>query len=193
MPSQTWVQTLYATEVAGPTVTGVNTATSILPPASPIWTFPASFFQYIGQQIVIRGAGQLSNIVTTPGTITLDVRLGAIAPGGTVVWTSGAMNMGGTAHTNLPFYYEIMLTLRAIGKAANFMGQGRITGQPFNTVAGAADPAGSIPTLMMPATAPAVGTNFDSTVSQLFDHAVTFSLANANAITLQQLKVLSTN
>lgn len=187
------MQSLYSMEVAGPTITGTAAATSMLAPASPIWTFPASFFQYIGQQIVLRGAGQLSNIVTTPGTLTIDVRLGGIAPGGTVVWTSGAMNMGGTAHTNLPFFYEIFLTLRAIGKAANFMGQGKIAGQPFNTVAGAADPAGTVPGLMMPATAPAVGTSFDSTVSQLFDHAATFSLSNANAITLQQLKVLSVN
>jgi hypothetical protein len=193
LPLQTWCQSLYSLEVAGPTITASAVANSLLAPASPKYTFPASYFQYIGQQIRICGCAQLGNIVTTPGTITLDVRFGATFPGATVVFTSGAMNMGGTAHTALPIYYEILLTLRAIGTAANFMGQGRISGQALNTAAGGADPAGTIPTLMMPATAPAVGGNFDSTVSQVFDHAVTFSLSNANAITLQQLEILSNN
>jgi hypothetical protein len=188
VPLQTWCQSLYSAEVAGPTLTGSAVATSILPTASPLWTFPASFFQYVGQQIVIRGIAQLGNIATTPGTLTLDFRYG-----GTVIYTSGAMNMGGTAHTALPIHYEVTLTLRAIGKAANFMGQGIITGQSLNTSAGGADPAGTVPTLMIPATSPAVGGNFDSTVSGLFDHFATFSLSNANAITLQQLKILSIN
>jgi hypothetical protein len=191
LPLQTWVQSLYSLEVAGPTITGTAAASSLLAPASPKYTFPASFFQYIGQQLVIRGCAQLGNIATTPGTITLDIRFGATFPGSTVVFTSGAMNMGATAHTALPIYYEILLTLRAIGTAANFMGQGVISGQPINVAAGGADLAGTVNTLMIPATAPAVGGNFDSTVSQVFDHMVTFSLANANAITLQQLKVLS--
>lgn len=193
MPLQTWVQSLYSSEVAGPTITGTAAASSLIAPASPKLTFPASFFQYIGQQIRICGCAQLGNIAVTPGTITLDVRLGAAAPGGTVVFTSGAMNMGTTAHTALPIYYDILLTLRAIGTLANFMGQGKISGQPINIAAGGADLAGTVNTLMMPATAPAVGNNFDSTVSQIFDHAVTFSLSNANAITLQQLEVLSNN
>jgi hypothetical protein len=191
MPQQTWVQSLYSMEVAGPTVTGTVTPTSLLAPASPKLTFPASFFQYVGQQLVVRGCAQLGNIVTTPGTITLDLRLQGGA--GVVVWTSGAMNMGGVAHTALPIYYEILLTLRAIGTAANFMGLGVISGDPLNRTAGGADVIGSTTTLMMPDTTPAVGNNFDSTISQPFDHFVTFSLANANAITLQQIKVLSIN
>jgi hypothetical protein len=191
MPLQTWVQSLYSIEVAGPTISNSAAATSLLPPASPIWTFPASFFQYIGQQLVIRGCAQLSNITAAPGTLTLDVRLGVFP--GIVVFSGGAMNMSTTVHTNLPIYWEILMTLRAIGTNANFMGQGVISGQPLSLTA-VADSTTTIATLMMPNTAPAVGANFNSTISQVLDFGATFSVANAgNAITLQQLKVLSLN
>lgn len=188
MPLQTWVQTLYAIEVAGPALTNSLVATSILPTAGPGYTFPASYFSYIGQQILIIGAAQLSNVVTTPGTLTLDIRLG-----GTVVYTSGAMQMSTTAHTNLPIWYEILLTLRAIGTAANFMGQGKISGQPMSLTA-VADSTTTVATLMMPNTVPAVGNNFNSKVSQALDHFATFSVNTATtSIQLQQFSVISLN
>jgi hypothetical protein len=184
---QTWGQVLYSTPVAGATLSASTTATSILPATTP-FTFPANFFQYVGQQIYIIGAAQVSNVVTTPGTLTLDVRLG-----GTVVFTSGAMQMSTTAHTTLPVFYEILLTLRAIGSAANFMGQGRISGQPMSLTA-VADSTTTVGTLMMPNTAPAVGSNFNTGASQTFDHFGTFSVSTTGtAITLQQFSLISLN
>lgn len=188
MPLQTWVQSLYATEVIGTALTNATGPASILPTADPGYTFPASFFSYIGQQLLIIGCAQVSNVVTTPGLLTLDIRLG-----GTVVFTSGAMQMSTTAHTNLPIWYEILLTLRAIGAAANFMGQGKISGQPMSLTA-VADSTTTVGTLMMPNTAPAVGGNFNSKVSQALDHQATFTVTTATtSITLQQFSVLSIN
>lgn len=192
MPLQTWCQTLYSMPVDGAALTNVAaTATSLLPAAAnsdPGLTLPANFFAYIGQQLIIRAAGRVSNVVTTPGTLTLDVTLG-----GTVVFTSGAMQMSTTAHTSLPIWYEIYLTLRAIGQTANLMGQGKISGQPMSLTA-VADSTTTVGTLMMPNTAPAVGGNFNSRVSQLFDHRATFSVATATtSIQLHQLQVISMN
>jgi hypothetical protein len=187
MPSQSWVQTLYTIPVAGANLTASAAATSLLPNASPRLTFPNSFFASIGQTLRIKGAAQLGNIVTTPGTLTLDIRLG-----GTVVFTSGAMQLSTTAHTTLPLWYEILLTLRAVGTAANFMGQGTATSQCLSLTA-VADSTTTPATLLMPNTVPTVGNNVDATTALALDHFGTFSLNNANAIQLQQFSVESMN
>lgn len=187
MPQQSWWQTLYSTPVAGAAVTAAG-PTSILPTNDPGWTFPASFFGEPGQQLLIKGAGQLTNIATTPGTLTLNVLFGA-----TIVYTSGAMQMSTTAHTSLPIWYEILLTLRIIGTVAQFMGQGVIHGQPLSLTA-VADSTTTVATLMMPNTAPALGTAFSSKASQAFDHSLAFSIGGTgNSFTLQQLTLASLN
>lgn len=185
---QTWVQNLYATPVVGTGPSNSTVAASMLASASPKYTFPASFFQNVGQMLSIKGCGQVSNVVTTPGTLTLDVRFGA-----TVVFNGAAMQMSTTAHTTLPIWWEILLTLRAIGTTANFMGQGFALGQALSLTA-VADSTTTVGVLPMPNTTPAVGSNFDSTATQAFDHFATFSVnTNATNITLQQLLVQSLN
>jgi hypothetical protein len=185
---QTWIQTLQAIQVAGAQLSNTTTATSLLPSASPKFTFANNQFQNIGQCLRIKGCAQVSNVVTTPGTLTLDIRFGA-----TVVFNGGAMQMSTTAHTTLPIWYEILLTLRAIGTNANFMGQGICTGQPMSLTA-VADSTTTVATVMMPNTTPAVGNNFDSTATQALDHFGTFSVSTSPTnITLQQFTVESMN
>jgi hypothetical protein len=153
-------------------------ATSILPAAASTdvgFTFPANYFQYIGQQLLLRGVRHRGGLFAV------------------IVFNGGAMQMSTTAHTNLPIWYEILLTLRAIGGTANFMGQGKISGQPMSLTA-VADSTTTVATLMMPNTAPAVGGNFNSKISQSFDHRATFSVATATtSIQLHQLQLLSFN
>lgn len=166
----TFSQCLWTMQVDGPSLSNSNAATSLL--AAPKYTFNTCFFQ-IGSAVRIKGAGRLSNIVTTPGTFTLDVRFG-----GTVVFNGGAMQLSTTAHTTLPFTFEILLTCRAIGTSANLMGQGFASGQPLSLTA-VADSTTTVATLMLPNTAPAVGNNFDSSATQQLDVFGTFSIANA--------------
>jgi len=187
---QTWIGTLYAIPTNGGTLSNSTAATSLLPAASPKLTFPNSFFQYAGQILRIKGTCQVSNVVTTPGTLTLDIRFGSV-----VVFTSGAMQMSTTAHTTLPIWYEILLTLRSIGTstAAQFMGQGICSGQPMSLTA-VADSTTTVGTVMMPNTTPALGTGFDSTATQALDHFATFSVnTSPTNITLQQFSVESMN
>lgn len=184
--------TLGTLQAAGPTLSGSAARTSLLNAQAKI-LLPAGFFSYAGQKLKIVAQGQLSNVVTTPGTILFDVGMGA-AGSSPIVFSSGALGMSAIAHTNLPFWLEIDFTVRTLGSgsAATFMVQGKVTGKPFNTAAAAAaDTIGSETTLMIPGTAPATVT-FDSTIANLVDLAATFSLTTA-ALTLQQYELISTN
>lgn len=152
---------LISSQVDGPTLTAAATATCLAAAAKK--TLPANFFDTIGQVLIARIFGRISCAVTTPGTARFDLRLG-----GTVVFDGLAVPLNIVAKANVPFELEIMMTLRAIGAAANFMGAGKfiseaVVGSPLPSVGG----SGAI--LLPYNTAPAVGGNFDSTAAQQVD------------------------
>ena len=182
MPIQSWGQTLITAQVDGLSLSSSTTATSILP-AQAKFTLPANTLN-IGQSLRIKAAGRLSNIVTTPGTLTLDIKFGS-----TVIFGGGAMQMSTTSHTTLPWWYEALLTCRAVGSSANFMGQAIATSQCLSLTA-VADSTTTPATLLLPNSTPAVGNNFDSTTSQVIDMFATFSIANVgNLIQLHQFSL----
>lgn len=181
MSFTSWMELRKSAQGDGPSLSNSIVATSILP-AQAKYTIPANELA-IGSVIRIRAVGRLGNIVTTPGTITLDVRFGSI-----VVFNGAAMQMSITAHTTLPIWIDIELTVRAVGNGttANLMGQGRATSQGLSLTA-VADSTTTPATLLMPNTTPAVGSGFDSTASQTVDLFATFSVANAgNLIQIHQ-------
>jgi hypothetical protein len=185
-----YYNSLVTLQAAGPNLTASLTATSLLNPQAKV-TLPAGFFTYIGQKLKIFASGQLGNIVTTPGTLTIDVRFGSV-----IVFNGAAMQLSSTAHTTLPFWLEIDLTLRVLGTGveptAQFMGQGRMTSQPLSLTA-VVDSTTTPATLLLPNTVPTLGTVFDSTGTNQIDLFGTFSLNNANAIQVHQYEVLSPN
>jgi hypothetical protein len=190
MGFQTWAETLIASTVDGPTLVTSATATSLLP-SSAKFVLPANSL-YVGRRLRVVAWGRLSNIVTTPGTLALDVRFNSTP---IVVFSGGAMQMSTTAHTTLPLRIIIDLTVRAIGSgtAANLMGQGVATGLPLSLTA-VADSANDVASLMIPNTTPAVGTGFDSTVPNVVDLFGTFSISNAgNGITIHQYALEALN
>jgi hypothetical protein len=179
MGTQTWSDALITSQTDGAALTGSTTATSLLPTGAK-YQIPANFW-YIGKMVRINAYGRVSNIVTTPGTLTLDVRVG-----GVIVQTSQALALNVVAKTNVSFRYQMVLTCRSIGSgtATTLMGEGFFTsesviGSPLPSVGGSG-------TLMIPASAPAVGTGFDSTVSGTLDFFGTWSLSNANSIQVHQ-------
>jgi hypothetical protein len=186
MPYQSWNETLINSKIAGPNLTGSTSATSLLNVQEKLSMYAG--FWYVGRVLRIRATGQLGNIVTTPGTLTLDVRMGPTS--NIIVFNGGAMQLSTTAHTALPFDLEILLTCRAVGltTTSNLMGQGKMTSQALSLTA-VADSATTCATLMLPNTTPAVGTGFDYSVSMVMDLFGTFSLSNANAITIQQFMI----
>jgi hypothetical protein len=154
-------------------------------PAGDKITIPPAWLE-VGKAMRITLVGDISNIVTTPGTLTLDVRLGSV-----VAYNGGAMQLSTTAHTTLPFWADMLLTVRAEGQStsANLIGQGRFTSQALSLTA-VADSTTTPASLLAPNTTPAVGTGYDSTAAQTLDVFATFSIANAgNLIQLQQYVV----
>lgn len=174
MSLQTWLEALVTQHAAGTLFNTYTTAKSVINPQA-LTVLPAGFFSP-GKSIRIRVQGGISNIVTTPGTITFQVMIGSA-----IAFTSGAIQLNATAHTTLPFDLEIILTCRAEGSgtSANAMGQAKITGVMVTKTAGQTDDAQGDQTIMAPATAPAVGAGFDSTIANILDFFAGFSISNA--------------
>lgn len=187
MSSQSWVQTLINAAVDGTALTNSTTPTSIIPAAA-VHTLPANDM-VVGKQYRLLARGRISTLVTTPGTLTFDVRLGAVT-----AFASGALALNIVAKTNVSWLLELLLTCRAIGggTSANLMGLGQFTseaviGSPLTSVGGSG-------ILLLPASAPAVGTGFDSTASQAVDFRATWSVAStSNSIQLHQYSLESMN
>ena len=178
------VQSLVSAQSDGAALANSTSATSLLPGQAKL-TLPANYLDYIGRRLRVTAQGRVSNIVTTPGTLTLDLRLGS-----TVVFNGGAMQMSTTAHTDVPWWWEVVMTVRVIGGSAALMGQGMFHSQAASI--SAADPTSGHSFLMTPNTAPANGSTFDSTTGLVLDLFGKWSVNDpGNSITLHQYEVQS--
>jgi hypothetical protein len=175
---------------AGPTLTAAASASCLH--GSGKFTFPANGIQ-VGTMWHIWGSGNISCVVTTPGTARFSVVLGGV----TGVFDSGPFNLNIIAKTTLPFEVDIRMTCRAVGSgtAANFMGNCRFTSEAV--IASPLGSAGGIGSLLSAVaggteTAPAVGAGFDSTIADTFDFYFTQTVATGS-LTLQQFILETTN
>jgi len=190
MPTQGWNQTLVTQRTAGTVFDTYTTAKTVINQQD-LYGFYANYFQ-LGSKLRIKVQGAHSHIVTTPGTITFQVMLGTV-----VVWSSGAIQMDTTACTLQPFFLDVDLTCQLTntgvgGAIAKFMGHGRLVGQFAK--ASVAEDANADRTILVPNTAPVLGTAFDSTVSQILDFWVGFSISDAaNEIRIDQYDVEALN
>lgn len=188
MSAQGWQETLVAQNADGAALTNSTTATSVLS-SSGLYTFPANFWQFAGKTIRITAAGRISTVVTTPGTLTFNVRLGA-----TTVQTSGALALNVNAKTNVSWTLQYDLTCRAVGNGTTttLLGIGAFTSEAV--IGSPAAGAGGSGVLLLPASAPVVGTGFDWSVSQLVDLQAAWSIANAaNSIQTHLYKLEALN
>jgi hypothetical protein len=188
MGKQTWQETLVTQQGAGTNFTTYTTAKSVINPQALV-PLPANFW-YIGRKMRISFKGGISSLVTTPGLMNFQVKMGPTA--NIAVFDSGNIQLNATAHVNLPFWAEIELTCRAIGSgtSANLMGLGNFTGRMFTLTAAQTDDAQGMQTVLSPQTAMAVGTGFDSTTASILDLWVGFTISNAaNGIQIQTYSV----
>ena len=148
------------------------TATSILH-GSGVATLPAGALQ-ISSLVKISLRGRISTVVTTPGTLTFDLRFG-----GVIISSLGALNLNATAQTNASWSLDLLAVIRALGtgSTANALVTGVFTSRAL--IGNAAAAAGGVTSMVLPDTAPAVGTGFDSSVSQAVNVFATWSVANA--------------
>lgn len=185
MSNQGWMECVSSAQVAGPALASFTTAVSCLPsPAR--HTIPADDW-FLGKRIRVHASGQISNVVTTSPTFTFQFMLGPTS--NIIAFTTGAIVTSTTAHTTLPFWLDINLTCRSLGSGTSgtLMGQGMITSRAVIDVSGADVTTIGHPTLMVPETTPAVGTGFDTNISNVADLFVACQTSAAgNAIQLQQ-------
>ena len=82
-------------------------------PVSAVCTIPAGALQ-IGSLIKVKLRGRISTLVTSPGTLTLDLRIG-----GVVVSAFGAITLNATAQTNATFDAEFIGVVRTVGNGTS--------------------------------------------------------------------------
>lgn len=173
MANNAWGVTLISAQVAGAALSASTTPTSLLPGAARL-NFPSNYWA-IGTQFKVHASGIISTAGAAPGTLTLDFRVG-----GTVVFNGGASPTLAVSAVNLTWVWDFILTCRSIGNGTNAtaIGTGVLTSAALSA---------ATPIMLTPASAPAVGTGFDSTASNYLDLFATFSVNSAsNSIQLLQ-------
>jgi len=148
---------------------------------------PANFFKRLGQKLRIKASGRISSVITTPGVAQFKVKFGA-----TAVFDGLAVLLDTVAaHTNVGWMLEIEMTARALGTSANLMGQGMFTTEDLLGVPASA-PKGVLSAILPWNSAPAVGSNFNSSVSQLVDLTFTQTVTSGS-ITLHTFELIACN
>ncbi len=186
MPFQQWTGLLVSGQVDSAAVTNTTTETTILP-GQANFVLPANFLQYAGQALRIRAMGRIS--IAASAAITLRVKFGSIA-----VAASPAFALNANAKTNVTWILDWDLTLRSVGggTTATFMHSGQWQSE---AVVGSLVPASAGPGAhVIPPGAPAVGTGFASTTSNIVDLTAQWGGASAsNSITTHTYKLESLN
>lgn len=195
MASQSWGQLIATIPLPGTLYNTYTTAKSMLTSATAteasagLVVLPSGFFHREGVLKIDIVAG-ISNRVTGPDTFTVQVMVGAV-----IAFTTGAITLTTTAHTVIPLVGEIILSCEKEGSGTlcQLRGQSRWTGQMIQQGGTAGVDSTTLSnTIVMPNTASALGTGFDSTVPNNLDLWVAQSVSNAgNGFQLQQYRVTS--
>jgi hypothetical protein len=144
-----------------------------------IWSVPPNYM-IPGRTLRSRVYGALSNIVTTPGLFNLQHRMGTIAAP-IAAFDTGNIQLNATAHTTLPFFADIIIVAQVEGitTTARWLGMCDISGIMVTRTAGQTDDAQGVQEIIAPATAPAQGTGYDSTINNFSDLAAGFTISSA--------------
>lgn len=166
-------KSLASAQGGGTAVTAAARTTMLPTQAQP--TIPAgALLDAPGKQLLLEACGQISSAVTTPGTARFDFSLG-----GTVVFDTLAMNLNIVAKVNVHWFLRVWLTLRVVGSAALFLGQGTWTSEAV--IASPVPTVGGSGVFTVPYnTAPANGATFDSRAAQLVDFSFTQTVATGS-------------
>lgn len=189
MPVYDYSEVLVSAQGDGAALTAA--ARNSMLPAAALYTLRANFFDYIGKQVLLKASGRISTVAATPGTARYDLNFLDSAAANVIVLDTLAMNLNTVVKTNVNWWLEILMTCRAIGTLANLMWQGvwaseDVIASPLPTVGGSGQ-------FTLPYnTAPVVGANFNSTLSQQVDLRFTQTVATGS-ITLHQYSLIRLN
>lgn len=165
MANNSWNQTMARSRASGTALTNTTAATSILP-AAERFNVPSNLWE-VGSRFRVRLGGRISTAAATPGTLTIDCRVGSV-----IVFTAATPTLA-TSAANLTWIADIFLTVQAVGAGASttLLGIGEMRSLALSA---------TVPWIALPASSPAVGTGFDNTVSGFFDVFGTWSVASAS-------------
>lgn len=166
MTIQTFNECLVSRTADATQVSNTTTETIIVPD----YTFPANYF-YQGRTLRGLLKGVCSNVVTTPGTLTYRLRMGATTLSATAVSASNALGLDTTARTNFPWEMRFTIVCRSSGTAGTALMTGQI--EQSNVLSSTA--ANLLPQFI-PASSIAAGT-VDTTIANLFSVSAQFSVA----------------
>lgn len=129
----------------------------------------------------------VSNVVTTPGTIKFRIRWGGVA--GTILAQTDTIAMSTTARSNYSGSLEALLTWRTIGSAGSAFCQGKVF---LNNVPVAADslPQGPYTLGSAGANVPAAVASLDTTTPKALSVTAQFSVATATTQLTNHQRVL---
>lgn len=170
-------ETLASAGNAGTALTAAARASALQgAAASGLYTMQPNFLR-VGDILSIRASGQISFVVTTPGTARFDLSWGV---GGTAGMDTLAMPGNIVAQTNVPWHLDIEGDVRAIGTTGNIFWQGTFSSTAMlNTAAVATGPWTG--TITVPYnTAPVVGSNVNMTVVNVLDFNFTQTAATGS-------------
>lgn len=174
MSRQGWVEATRILMADGPPLSNSTSITSLLNPQDKI-VIPGGLIT-VGRSFRLCVLARMSTVVTTPGTWTMTVRYGTTSIGATQ-----AFALTTTAQTNDTWQMDWNFVCRAEGSSGNFMHGGQATSAVFTN---------AVSTVMIPATAPAVGGNADLSVNGYIDLMGTWSVASAsNSFTVHQFSL----
>jgi hypothetical protein len=141
-----------------------------------------------GAYFNIRASGDVSNVVTTPGTLTFRLRWGGLA--GTLLAASQAITLDITARANFSYILDIDLAIRSIGSAGSMFAQGFVL---LNDTAVGAAAAPQYYTMgSAGANVPAAVGSLDTTTAKLLSLTAQFSVATATTQLTNHMRRLTT-
>ena len=164
----------------------LNTTTETI--MCPDFTFAASDPRlYQGAAFRVTLGFDISNVVTTPGTVRFRIRWGGVA--GTVLADTGEIAMDTTARANFTGLLEAILVFRSIGSAGSVFCQGKVF---LNNVpvGAAAAPQGIYTMGSAGANVPAAVGSLDTTTAKALSVTGDFSVNTATTQITNHIRLL---
>lgn len=190
MGASIWPEPLLWINENGPALSSSSSSTSLLPDSAKGAALPNGYHRGASPYFDLDLSGRISNIATTPGTLTIDLKFGSI-----VVWSSGAIPLNVVAKTDTHWRLKARLRYASVGvgTAATLIGQGEFTSHA--AIGAVAVGVGGAESIMLPYNAaPAAGNGFDNSAAHLIDVVGTFSVANSgNSIQLHLGSLMGIN
>lgn len=166
---QAFVEPLETTITDGTQISNSTAETIVVPD----FNFPG-FYMAAGRTLRLWAYGVMSNVVTTPGTLTLRIRWGGVA--GTVLVASAPQGLDTTARTNSMWALLATITCRTAGSTGTFISGGIMWGNVLSSTA-----ANLLPALLGSAGAPLASANaavtVDTTTAKLISVTATLSVS----------------